>query len=461
MNIRFRLAFIFTLIVTIILISFSLTVYKFYAIYRETNYAARLKEKAFFNAKYILDEEHTGNTLFQPNKQYSFNESVEQSCCIYNIRNEKIECIGIPLEVPEKTINLIRRLREYETISKDTQYIGIEVRHKKGEYIVLASGYDSSGFGKLEILYKLILSLLSGSILIAGFAGWWYATVSLRPIQEVMREVDEITATNLHKRVKNRNSKDEIDQLANTFNEMLSRIENSFIMEKSLVANASHEYRTPLTAMKGQIEVALLQPRSNNEYLQLMKSVLEEINRMIQLQESLAELIKATSQSIQKRKEQHPLLEIIADARTTLLQSKPNYQIKLVVNDFPTDHDEGMVIGDYPLLQSVFINLMDNGCKFSKDKSVIVTITYLADEIITSIKDNGLGINPEDLENIFVPFFRSNEVRDVYGHGIGLALVKRIIDIHHGTIEVKTELGKGTEFIVTLGNLHKEFPQFD
>ena len=461
MNIRFRLAFIFTLIVTVILIIFSVTVYKFYDIYRVSNYANRLKEKAYFNAKLILDNEHKSTNPYLPNKEYSFNESVEQSCCIYNIRNEKTECIGIPMEVPEKTINLIRRLREYEKISNDTQYIGIEVRHKRGEYIVIASGYDSYGFKKLDILYNLIISILSASILIAGFAGWWYATVSLRPIQEVMQEVDEITATNLHKRVKNRNSKDEIDQLANTFNQMLARIENSFMLEKSLVANASHEYRTPLTAMKGQIEVALLQPRSNEEYLKLVTSVLEEINRMIQLQESLGELIKATANTIQKRREQHPLLEIIADARTTLLQSKPNYKINLMVKDFPTDHEEGMVIGDYPLLQSVFINLMDNGCKFSPDKSVSVNIRYTQSEIITSISDNGIGINDVDLENIFAPFYRSNEVRDVYGHGLGLALVKRIIDIHHGTIQVATELGKGTTFTVTFGNLHKEFPHFE
>lgn len=460
MNIRIRLAVIFTIIVTIILIIFSVTVYQFYAIYRESNYFSRLKEKAYFNAKLILDKEHVPGNPYFPNKEYSFNESVEQSCCIYNIRNERTDCIGIPFEIPEKTINLVRRLRDYERMSNDTQYIGIEVRHKTGEYIVLASGYDGWGFKKLDILYQLILSILSGSLLISGFAGWWFANVSLRPMQEVMREVDEITATNLHKRVRNRNTRDEIDQLVNTFNQMLGRIENSFMMEKSLVANASHEYRTPLTAMKGQIEVALMQDRSKAEYLQLIKSVQEEINRMIKLQESLSELIKATTKHLQARSELHPLLDIIADARTTILQSKPDYRISLFVKDFPADQEEGMIVGDYPLLQSVFMNLMDNGCKFSPDHSVAVNIRYTPYHIITSVSDNGMGINEADLTNIFNPFYRSNEVRDVYGHGLGLALVKRIIDIHHGTVEVKTEVGKGTTFIISLNNLKSEYPYY-
>ncbi|MFA6262201.1 MAG: ATP-binding protein [Bacteroidia bacterium] len=460
MNIRIRLAVIFTIIVTIILIIFSVTVYQFYAIYRESNYFSRLKEKAYFNAKLILDKEHVPGNPYFPNKEYSFNESVEQSCCIYNIRNERTDCIGIPFEIPEKTINLVRRLRDYERMSNDTQYIGIEVRHKTGEYIVLASGYDGWGFKKLDILYQLILSILSGSLLISGFAGWWFANVSLRPMQEVMREVDEITATNLHKRVRNRNTRDEIDQLVNTFNQMLGRIENSFMMEKSLVANASHEYRTPLTAMKGQIEVALMQDRSKEDYLQLIKSVQEEINRMIKLQESLSELIKATTKHLQARSELHPLLDIIADARTTILQSKPDYRISLYVKDFPADQEEGMIVGDYPLLQSVFMNLMDNGCKFSPDHSVAVNIRYAPYHIITSVSDNGMGINEADLANIFNPFYRSNEVRDVYGHGLGLALVKRIIDIHHGTVEVKTEVGKGTTFIISLNNLKSEYPYY-
>lgn len=460
MNIRIRLAVIFTIIVTIILIIFSVTVYQFYAIYRESNYFSRLKEKAYFNAKLILDKEHVPGNPYFPNKEYSFNESVEQSCCIYNIRNERTDCIGIPFEIPEKTINLVRRLRDYERMSNDTQYIGIEVRHKTGEYIVLASGYDGWGFKKLDILYQLILSILSGSVLISGFAGWWFANVSLRPMQEVMLEVDEITATNLHKRVRNRNTRDEIDQLVNTFNQMLGRIENSFMMEKSLVANASHEYRTPLTAMKGQIEVALMQDRSKEEYLQLIKSVQEEINRMIKLQESLSELIKATTKHLQARSELHPLLDIIADARTTILQSKPDYRISLYVKDFPADQEEGMIVGDYPLLQSVFMNLMDNGCKFSPDHSVSVNIRYTPYHIVTSVSDNGMGINEADLANIFNPFYRSNEVRDVYGHGLGLALVKRIIDIHHGTVEVKTEVGKGTTFIITLNNLKSEYPYY-
>jgi len=450
MNIRFRLAFIFTLIVTVLLLIFSATVYKFYAIYRESNFTNRLKEKAFFNAKLILDKEHHNNYFTIQNKDYSFSEDLDQSCCIYNIRNEKVDCIGLPMDIPEKTINLVRRLRDYEKISNDTCYVGIEIIHKTGEYIVYAAGYDRSGFSKLDVLYNLLISILSTSILLAGYAGWWYATVSLRPIQEVMKEVDEITATNLHKRVKNRNTKDEIDQLVRRFNEMLTRIENSFLLEKSLVANASHEYRTPLTAMKGQIEVALLQARTNEEYLQLITSVHEEINRMIKLQESLSELIKATSNSLQKRNEQHPILEIIADARTTLLQSKTNYHVQLLVENFPDDPDQGMVVGDFSLLHSVFINLMDNGCKFSSDKSVKVIIRYTPEEIFTSVSDNGPGISNEDLENIFSPFYRSNEVRDVYGHGLGLALVKRIVDIHHGTISVQTELGKGTTFTIKL-----------
>jgi signal transduction histidine kinase len=266
---------------------------------------------------------------------------------------------------------------------------------------------------------------------------------------EVIDEVDQITATNLHKRVKVGRSKDEIAHLAVTFNQMLDRLEGSFMMQKNFVANASHEFRTPLTSMKGQIEVMLMQQRKEEDYIRTLSSINEDINNLSELLQSLSELAKLNVEFIEDAFEPIAVIDLVLDARAELLKNKPRYSIDLDVQNISGDEEPGRITGNVALIKSAITNLMDNACKFSPDMRVMVTILF-SGEVAIQFRDEGIGISESEIRHIFEPFYRGNDTRNIAGHGIGLSLVKRIIEFHNGTITVKSKQGSGTVFTITM-----------
>ena len=289
------------------------------------------------------------------------------------------------------------------------------------------------------------------SLFITGFLGWFFAKRSLNPMIEVVKEVDQITGKNLHKRVKLGNNKDEIAQLAVTFNKMLDRIEDSFMMQKNFVANASHEFRTPLTSMKGLLEVMLMKKRSEEDYVKTLSSINEDINNLIELLQGLSELAQVNTDFIEASFEPMEVLDLLIDSRAELIKAKPNFTVNLDVQNFGAEENSSVILGSSALLKSALKNIMDNSCKFSPNQKVNVTI-LLNNQIVIQFMDDGIGISDEEIKHVFEPFYRGNDTRNISGHGIGLSLVKRIVELHNGNILVKSQQGIGTTFTLTFNN---------
>jgi signal transduction histidine kinase len=134
-------------------------------------------------------------------------------------------------------------------------------------------------------------------------------------------------------------------------------------------------------------------------------------------------------------------------------KSKPHYKIQIKVEEKEHQNIESMYcLGETSLLKSVISNIIDNACKFSADYKVKLTISSDSANINLIFVDEGVGISPENLKHVFEPFFRGNDTRNIYGHGIGLSLVKRIVDLHKGSIDIESTLGKGTTVIIQLPN---------
>lgn len=312
------------------------------------------------------------------------------------------------------------------------------------KWISIAASYDKTGFKKVEFLRNLFLIILLLSIITTSIAGWWFARLSLRPMNIVIKDIEKITATNLNSRLTISKNGDEIDLLANTFNKMLDRLERAFEVEKDFVSNASHEFRTPLTSMKGQIQVALLKERSIQEYQKILQSLNDDINNNIGLLNALQDLAKANADFPIRAFYPLPILDILIDAQTELTKGKPNFTIDIRVHEAIELQESIYCYGDVSLLKSAFINLMDNGCKFSPNNKVTLNVTTEQNTICLSFIDEGVGITEVDLPHIFEPFYRGNDTRNITGHGIGLSLVKRITEWHKGKLTISSEVGNGT-----------------
>jgi heavy metal sensor kinase len=318
----------------------------------------------------------------------------------------------------------------------------------------------------LNTLFIILIIAVPLALLIASLGGQFLANKALKPVDHITQTARMITSKNLNQRIKPLKVKDEISRLIETFNEMISRLDRSFRQVKQFSTDASHELKTPLTILKGEVEVALRKERGSHEYEQILKSNLEEINRMSQIVEDLLLLSKADSGEIRLNKEDMNLTEILNEvvAQVNVLAQSKNLHIET-----SNHHEEIHIFGDPLQIRELFLNLIENGIKYTKEGgSIHIRLTkdaFLQDgtpsggpkeeqaEFVKIIfSDTGIGIAKEDQERIFDRFFRVDKARsrEQGGSGLGLSICKWIVEAHRGEIKVESELGKGSSFVVKL-----------
>jgi len=457
MNIKLSLTLRFLILVAMLLASFSLVVYENYSRYRQDDYFERLKERSEAVAKHTIDitDPILLNEILKSENDIRPMSNFRVS--VYSISGHLIGDSTTVTNLPyPNIIDEVRIKKHIELAKGETHYIGFLTTHKEQRFIVIGSGTILVGAQKLKFLGQLmLLSLLAGLIITAAL-GWLFAKQALSPISKIISEVDQITANNLHMRLPISKQNDEIGALNKTFNKMLDRLEASFLMQKNFVSNASHEFITPITAIKAQIEVMLMQERSKEEYINTLKSIDEDIDHFMQLISSLGELASAHVNNLNNKLNKVPLIEIIAESRAELIKGKPYYKIKLHIENLPEQEHENYVPGNAALLKSAFKNLMENACKFSPDYTCDVSMIFVQPHILVTISDNGIGIQEKDLKLIFEPFYRANDTRGIAGYGIGLSLVKKIIDLHKGVIQIESVPSKGTKFVIKLPHAKSE-----
>jgi signal transduction histidine kinase len=252
----------------------------------------------------------------------------------------------------------------------------------------------------------------------------------------------------LELRLKTGDSEDEIGKMVMTINRLLERIENAFRLQKTFIANVSHELKNPLTKISSQLEVSLLNERKIDDYKQTIASVLEDTQDLAAITESLLELNKISISDYQASFSILRIDEIMWESRS--LTQKLNAAYKVIIDtQFMPDNEELLQIkGDEKLVLTALKNLIENGCKFSTDKQAHVSLQIIAQTIEIKIKNVGKGIPEADLPYIFQPFFRAENTAASKGYGIGLSLVERIISLHQGSISVESEQNGWTEFTV-------------
>jgi signal transduction histidine kinase len=281
-------------------------------------------------------------------------------------------------------------------------------------------------------------------VVLVGLTGWVYAGRALRPIQKVMSEVEGISPLDLSKRVYDNGQPDEIGKLVAIFNRMLARIEGAFSLQKTFVANVSHELKNPLTKVTSQLEVTLLNEREKAEYRSTIASVLEDIRELNQMSNSLLELAQLSRGESSFSMNPVRLDEILWEVRERLEAVETGYQVIIELRDLPEDESKLYVNGNPHLLKTALRNVIENACKFSPEKKSQVVLTCHEERLVVAVIDRGPGIGEEDLQRIFEPFYRADATSRTKGYGIGLSLSQRIIALHKGTIEVDSKEGIGT-----------------
>ncbi len=316
------------------------------------------------------------------------------------------------------------------------------------EYVVFVIAEDEYGhayLGKLKFI--LVISFLT-AVILTYFLSYYFSKKVLKPIAGKINKANKISATNLDLRLTVHNPNDELGMLALSFNGLLDRLQTAFEVEKNFVRYASHEIKNPLAVILGEAEVALLKTRTANEYLTTIEKIKKRAEKLNSLVDHFLQLSKLESGQMHAQK--MPLDELLMEILFDLSQHYNDIQTTFSMSE-EGDSDDFVIDADRQLMYTALYNLVENACKFSAPGSeVIIDLSHhVADHKITLlIRDQGMGIEEAHMPHIFKPLYRGANAHHVEGTGIGLALVKRILDLHGGTIEVFSEVGQGTEFKV-------------
>jgi heavy metal sensor kinase len=292
------------------------------------------------------------------------------------------------------------------------------------------------------------------TLLLAGFGGWWIVGRAFLPVNQIISAAQRMSSERLAERLPVGEVDDELRRLSLTLNEMLDRLENAFKSQQRFVADASHELKTPITILQGELDVLRQQPRSNEEYQEFLGSASEELQRLSQIIQNLLLLARADSGRPLEMKEEVRLDEVVLEVVERLQSFAKEHQVKLTVKMQEDDEDESWcsLRGDHDLLVSLFFNLVHNAIKYSA-AGQNVEIELLKSEAgpCVQVRDYGTGIRAEDLPHLFERFYRAENParRDVSGTGLGLAIVKWIADVHGAKVAVESKPAEGSVFRVT------------
>jgi heavy metal sensor kinase len=336
--------------------------------------------------------------------------------------------------IPE--VNETDRIRVYTLpIIKENQLVGwVQTSQSLGP--------TEETLDQLRVLLIVGSSLLS---ILAGFAGYFLATRALAPIDKISNTAHRISTEDLSARLNLLDTGDEVSRLANTFDEMLERIERGFARERQFTADASHELRTPLTAMQTILQFTREGERPLPEYRLALDDLAEEADRLQELVEDLLHLARGEG-GLELYKEEIDLSLLLDDVADSLRPLADEKGIALETNLPPSV----TISADTDQLIRLIVNLLDNAIKYTKQGSVSISAREEGEYALIEVTDTGIGIAEEHLPHIFERFYQVEASRSSQGIGLGLSIAEQIVRAHGGKLRVKSEAGKGTRFSIHL-----------
>jgi signal transduction histidine kinase len=445
---------LFTLLVTAIIILLTGSVYYFAKLERKQVYDKRLRARASYNIQlYSLMGDKADSLLRRMDSASILGTITSRSIGIFTDYGKVLYSFDMPgappLTVSQSLLQDARTKGEVYFTLGNLEAVAVHREAGKRDFIVVVAGHDDDGLERVDTLNKILGISVILSICLTALISFLFARQLLRPIAQIIREVKEISSFNLSHRIRAGTGQDEMSQLANTFNDLLGRLQESFAIQRRFISNASHELSTPLTSVSSQVEVILQKERSADEYKQVLASVREDVQQMRLLTKSLLEIAKTGSQGgieLGEVRVDEVLMKVVADVKKLDVE----YSVELDFGEFPEDEKDFVVFGNGELIYIAIKNVVENGCKYSADKRSVVDLSFAWHKIYIRVVNRGNVIGPDEINQIFQPFYRGQDTGNVRGFGLGLAMAQRIIALHKGTIHVASDESNGTHFTIEL-----------
>ncbi len=454
MKIKYRITLLFTVVVTLILLIVCSSIYYFSDLNRQRDFKKRLRNRAFTTANLLFKVQGIDNTLLRKIDETTVITIQDKSVVIYDDSNKELYSYTdnniSPVRVDSIILQKARKSGEYTFRIGPREVLVVNQQNNNRKYTIVTAAYDKDGLEKLsQLMVILSISFVSG-ILITFFSGLAFSSTIVLPIKKITKEVKEISSQHLSTRIPLTGSKDELNELSNTFNDLLRRLEESFEIQRHFIANASHELSTPLTSISSQLEITLQNQRTADEYRSVLFSVYEDVKNLNQLTRSLLEIAKASGTSEGIELTLVRMDELLMKLPAELRKINTAYQADMHFDSFPEEEDNLLVFGNPDLLYSAIKNIALNACKYSSNHTAVISLSFNTNTLHIIIKDNGPGISEEDRKMIFQPFYRGRNINNTQGFGLGLALAHSIIALHKGEIILLPSLEENIETVFSI-----------
>ncbi len=457
MRTQTKIAIIFFLVSLSAIILLSASVYFFVIRYSFTDFYKRLEIRGVVTAKAELDNEEASLSVLQEVRRMHLEKLPEEKEHFFEIvPGKNFEKEAIQLNLPLSFFETVIETGEATYQYNNTFFTGIKYEGKKGAYVVIVSAdnyYNSHHITYLRNIFLIgiiIASVFALSISIV------FSKHIFTPVKEINDRVKEISSQSLHLRLESSKVNDEISALETTFNNMLDRLETAFETQNNFISNASHELSTPLTTIIGEADVTLSKDRQPNEYVESIKIIQTEAERLEKITRSLLFLAQTGFTGQVQKYDKIRTDQLLWDVKNTIDKINPKNKVQLNLSLMPDSPEKLKIKGNEQLLLLAISNIVINACKYSNNQLVTISIGTSHDKVIIVVKDQGIGIPEGELKFIYDPFFRASNTKDYEGYGIGLPLTRNIVKLHNGEIMVSSKVNEGTTVQLTFPIGHYE-----
>ncbi|WP_336716903.1 ATP-binding protein [Chryseobacterium mucoviscidosis] len=428
LNLSIAFSLLFAIVMVVIYMSFN--------DFRREEFKERFRQRLEFTSHFIAkskDFEEEAPVFFNEN---SDNILLNETILIFNGQKELIYST-----IKDRNViwdnELLKELDEKKVIysEKSVPEIYAALRTINGEnYYILTSAFDTNGKSKLAYLKYLLITAYVMSALLIGFFSYYFMGQFLKPLEDLNQEISEVTAHKLTTQIPVRNSNDEIDVLAKSFNTMIARLDDVFQSQKDFTASASHEIRTPITRMAFQLENLIKFGEHSPETLSSLRQIQRDVYQLSDLTNSLLLLTKFDRENIQSIYEEVRIDEVIFESFEAVEKSYPKLKLDFLISEDTSEDALLTIKGIQSLLDIVFINLFKNAAIYSDDVEVDVLIKENDEHLIVDVISHGNTIPKEEQAKLFEAFKRGKNSQNISGSGLGLRIVKRILEYHGAQI---------------------------
>ncbi|UOE38251.1 sensor histidine kinase [Chryseobacterium oryzae] len=369
--------------------------------------------------------------------------------------------ISQKIHIPDTFFRNIIKKGEANFNDEEFYYIGQTFRYQNKDYIAIASAKNHYVVHYLGFLKRTLITCMILSIFFSMIFSFYLSKTLFKPILKITGKVKEISSENLHLRLEPQPGNKELNELVETFNTMLTRIETSFETQNHLIGNVSHELRTPLTSIMGEADVALSITRTAEEYKETLEIILDEAEKLDKKIKALLLIAQTGFDGKIQKIDRVRMDQLLWDVIETLRRIDSRNNIFLDISMLPDNPKKLKVQGNEQLLHLAVANIINNGCKYSNHQQVRVSLGATDTDLYIIIKDTGIGIPQSEMNKIYDPFFRASNTRNYEGYGIGLPLARNIVRMHNGELLVSSNENEGTTVQMRFPSLYGTLMNLD